>query len=53
MIANERHRFNSLYTTESDVIVTIRKEVEVYARMDVSSTQPVVSCATLYITVLK
>ena len=34
-IANERHRFNSLYSTEPEVIVIIRNEVEVYARMDV------------------
>ena len=47
MIANERRRFNSLYLTEPDVIVIISKKVEVYARMDVSWTQPHVSCSTL------
>ena len=33
MIANERRRFNSLYSTEPDVIVIIRKEIKVNGRL--------------------
>ena len=52
-IANERHRFNLLYSMQPYVLVILRKAVEGYARMDFSSTQPIVSCFTLYVTVLK
>ena len=41
-IANERRRFNSLYSTEPDVIVIIRKEVEVTSK----STFPKIYFAT-------
>ena len=52
MVANDRHRCNYLHCTQPDVIVIINKVDEANARKEVSSTQHVVSCSTLYVTVL-